>query len=78
MDGVMVALAEVPSVPRKRGAEARIKQLIKRHKQEVNSLTKEAEYLQRVASMLIPLVPKQTVASILRDAKGELENVRIR
>jgi hypothetical protein len=60
---------------RRLNAEGRIRQLISRHKAEVAVLTTQAEYLRRVAVMLIPLVPKQAVDRILQDAKGVNQNV---
>ena len=63
-----IAHTQMPS-RRHRGAEERIKQLIARHRADREALAMQAEYMQRVAAMLIPLVPKHKVSRILAAAK---------
>ena len=75
MDAMKTTQTEHPQLP-KPGAEARIRQVdLSSIKAEVEALKTQAEYMRRVASMLIPLVPKQTVTRILQDAKGETRHV---
>jgi hypothetical protein len=81
MDDVRTVHTSPPRPPR--GSERRIKQLLSRHKAELDALKMQVEYMQRVAATLIPLIPKQIVAVILQDAKrchakGENRNVRPR
>ena len=77
----MTSVADTaPAMPtrRKPNAERRIRQLIRKHGEErqqlmgaIDDLTAQTATMQRIASQMMGLLPKQVVAHILSAAEGQ-------
>ena len=54
---------------KRKNASQRIKQLLRKNQEDRAEFLEQMDYLQRVVSQMIPLLPKQTVTNILEAAK---------